>query len=80
MTSDHSVSTSNSLKSHLNAKSFKMSLTLQQLCKVRWFWFSVCCEGDVNVKGDVNSASGENWKEPSSSTISREASFNGDSL
>ena len=29
-------------------------------------------------KGDVNSASGENWKEPSSSTISTEASFNGD--
>ena len=29
--------------------------------------------------GDVNSASGENWKEPSSSTISTEALFNGDS-
>ena len=29
-------------------------------------------------KGDVNSASGENWKEPSSSTISTEASCNGD--
>ena len=29
-------------------------------------------------KGDVNSASGENWKEPSSSTISTETSFNGD--
>ena len=27
----------------------------------------------------VNSASGENWKEPSSSTISTEASFNSDS-
>ena len=26
----------------------------------------------------VNSASGENWKETSSSTISTEASFNGD--
>ena len=30
-------------------------------------------------KGDVNSASGENWKELSPSTISSEASFNGDS-
>ena len=28
---------------------------------------------------DVNSASGENWKEPSSSQISPEASFIGDS-
>ena len=27
----------------------------------------------------VNSASGENWKEPSSSTISTETSFNSDS-
>ena len=27
-------------------------------------------------KGDVNLASGENWKEPSSSTISPEASIN----
>ena len=30
-------------------------------------------------KGDVNSASEENWKEPSSSAILPEASFNGDS-
>ena len=30
-------------------------------------------------KGDVNSASKENWREPSSSTISAEVSFNGDS-
>ena len=29
-------------------------------------------------EGDVNSVSGENWKKPSSSTISTEASFNGD--
>ena len=29
--------------------------------------------------GDVNSVSVENWKEPSLSTISPEASFNGDS-
>ena len=29
--------------------------------------------------GDVNSASGENWKEPSSSQISPEASFIDDS-
>ena len=30
-------------------------------------------------KGGVNSASGENWKEPSSLTISTEALFYGDS-
>ena len=30
-------------------------------------------------KGDVNSASGENWKESSSSTISAEAWFNNNS-
>ena len=28
-------------------------------------------------KSNVNSASGKNWKEPSTSTISREASFTG---
>ena len=40
--------------------------------KAQWFCFSVCCKGDVNLtyKGDANSPSGENWKEPSSSTIS----------
>ena len=39
-------------------------------------------KGNINVwmyKGELNSASGENWKEPSSSTISTEALFNGDS-
>ena len=30
-------------------------------------------------EGDVNSASGENWKESSSSAISPEELFNGDS-
>ena len=30
-------------------------------------------------KGDVNSASGENWEEPSSSTISSEELFNDNS-
>ena len=30
-------------------------------------------------KSDMNSASWENWLEPSTSTISTEASFNGDS-
>ena len=29
-------------------------------------------------EGDMNSASGENWKESSSTTISTEASFNHD--
>ena len=31
------------------------------------------------LNGDVNSTSGEDWKEPTSWTISTEASFNGDS-
>ena len=38
---------------------------------MKWFYFS--------VKGDLNSALGENSKEPSSSTISTGASFNDDS-
>ena len=49
MTSDHSLSSNNSFKSHLNAKSFNMFLTLHQLYEARWFYFSVCCNGDVNV-------------------------------
>ena len=35
--------------------------------------------GMWTYKGDVNSASGENWKQPLSSTISTEALFNGNS-
>ena len=38
-----------SFKNHLNAKSFNMFLTLQQLCEAQWSFFSVCCKGDVNV-------------------------------
>ena len=49
-----------------------MFLIMWQLCEVRLFYFSVCC------KVDANSALGENSKEPSSSTISTEASFNDD--
>ena len=49
MTSDHSLSSNNSFKSHLNVKSFNMFLTLHQLYEARWFYFSVCCNGDVNV-------------------------------
>ena len=49
MTSDHSVWNNISFKSHLNAKSFNMFWTLQQLYKARWFHFNVCCKGDVNV-------------------------------
>ena len=62
MSSDHSISSNNSFKSHLNAKSFSMILTLQQ----RRYWCGVFC------KGDVNSAWGKNAKEPSSSAISTE--------
>ena len=50
VTSDHSVS-NNLLKSHLNAKSFSMFLTLQQLQETRRCCFSVCLKGDVNVQG-----------------------------
>ena len=78
MTFDYSVSRNNAFKSYMNAKSFNKFLTLYELCKSRWFCFSVCWKGDVNVEGDVNPVSGENWKGPSSSTISTEASFNSD--
>ena len=37
------------------------------------FWKVKC-----TYQGDVNSASGENWKEPLSSTVSIKAPFNGD--
>ena len=49
-----------------------MVLTLWQLCKAQWFYFSVCC------KFNLNSALLENWKESSSRTISTETSFNDD--
>ena len=49
MTSDLSVSSNNSFKSQLNAKSFNMFLKLLQFCKVWWFCFSVCFRRDVNV-------------------------------
>ena len=68
MTSDHYVSSNNSFKSHLNAKSstqyFASAFTLRVMRA---------------YKGDGNSASGKNWKELSSSKISTEGSFNGDS-
>ena len=77
--SDHSVSSNNSFKTLLNANSFNMFLTLEQLRKhddsTSWSVAMVMW----TYKGDVNSASGENWKEASSSAISAEASFNGDS-
>ena len=73
MTSDHSVSSNNWFKSHVNVKIFNMFLILKQFCKARWYCFSVCC------KGDVNSISEENSKETSWSTISTEVSFNSDS-
>ena len=41
--------------------------------------FSACCKCDVNVQEWCESALGENWKEPSSSTASAEASFDDDS-
>ena len=50
MTSDHFVSSNNSFKSHLNAKSFNMLVSaLKQWCEARWFYLSVCCNGDMNV-------------------------------
>ena len=35
MNFDHSVSNNNSFRSHLNAKSFNMFLTLQKMCKAQ---------------------------------------------
>ena len=61
------------LKRNLNANGFNMFLAMWQLCKVWWFYFSVCC----NI--DVNSALGENSKKSLSSAISTEASFDDDS-
>ena len=71
-TSDHSGSTNNLFRSHLNAKSFKKFLALQQLGEARWFCFSVYCKVLWTCKGDVNSASWKSCKESSSSTISAE--------
>ena len=79
MTSDHSVSSNNSFKSLLSVKNFNMFINCSGCAKhndsasvsvaqVMWLW-----------RGDINSASAENWKEPLSSTISTEAPFNGDS-
>ena len=51
LTSDHSISSNNLFKSHLNAKRFNMLLKLYQLREARWFWFSVCWKGDVNLQG-----------------------------
>ena len=52
-----------SFKSHLNAKSFNMFLTLQQLKKARYS--APVSVGRVmwTYKGHVSAASGENWKE-----------------
>ena len=75
MTSDHSVASNNMFRNHLRVST----------C----FWHCSSCAkfGDstsVSVasmmwmyESDIDSASGENWKEPSSSAISTEASFNG---
>ena len=63
MASVHSVSSNNSFKCNLNAKSVSASAFV---ARVMWTY-----------KDDVNWASGEKWKEPSS-TISLEAPFNGD--
>ena len=69
--SDYFFSVINLFNKHLNA--FSTFLTLYQFFVAQWFCFSVC------RKGDVSSALGENWQEPSSSTILTEAAFNGDS-
>ena len=59
MTFEHYASSNTSFKKGLNAKSFKMMWT-----RVMWTY-----------KSDVNSALGESSKEPSSSTVSTETSF-----
>ena len=58
-----------------NAKSFHMFFNTVAVVRSRWFSFSACCKVMWTYKGDVGSASGENWKYPSSSIMSTEASF-----
>ena len=64
MTSGHSVSSNNSFKSHLNAKNFNMFLTLQQLCAARDSASVSVARMMWMYNSDVNSDSGENWKNP----------------
>ena len=66
MTSDHCISSNNSFKSLLNAKIFNMFFNNVAVVRRTVVLFQCLLQG-------------ENWKEPSSSTISIEASFNGDS-
>ena len=73
MTPKHSVSSNNWFKSHFNGKSFNMFLT--EAVKSNSASVSVARVLSTYT-GDVNSALGETSKEPSSSTMSTEASFN----
>ena len=74
MNSNHSVSSYNIFKSHLNAKSsntvtdVRSSVTLLQCLLQGW------CERTKMMWIQLQE---KNWKEPPSSTISTEASFNG---
>ena len=79
MTFDHTLSGSDSSKSHLNLRvstcfyhcsSYAKHGDSASLSVARVMW---------TYNGDVNSASGKIWKKLSSSTILTEASFNGDS-
>ena len=54
-------------------------LTLRQLCKAQYFASAFALRVMRAYKGDGNSASRKKWKELSSSKISTEGSFNGDS-
>ena len=79
MTSDHSVSSNDLFKSHLNVMSFTMFQHCSS-CTKHGDAASVSVAREMETyNGDGNSASGENWKELSSSKISLEASINGDS-
>ena len=52
---------------HCSSCANRSDFALVSVARVMWTY-----------KDDVNSASGENWKTPESSTISTEASSNGD--
>ena len=80
MTSDYSASSNNSFKSHFNAKNFNMFFNIMAVVQSTVILLQCLLQGwSKTYKCNATSTSEENWEEPSSSTISTEASFNDDS-
>ena len=95
MTFEYSASSNTLFKKHLNAKNFEMFWKYWSSCakhyaagsvsvaRVMWTYLpnvqGWCELIPPNGQGDVNSALRENSKEPSSSTVSAETSFDDDS-